>query len=116
MTLRRIVIAALALPLLAACVKDESLGTHATPPVIDPMFVSYVAIGTSIGAGIVSGGLDSTGQKHAYPYLLATTMGLTPGVDWHWPKINGAGCPAPYTNVMTGTRVSTAACGYRDPA
>jgi lysophospholipase L1-like esterase len=116
MTHRRLAIAALAVPLLAAaCVSNETIGTRAAPPVIDPMFQSYVAIGTSIGAGIVSGGLDSVGQKGAYPYLLATAMGLTPGVDWHWPKIGGAGCPAPYTNIVTGTRGSTVACGYRDP-
>ena len=116
MTLRRIAIAALAFPLLAACVSDETLGTRGAPPVINPLFNSYVAIGTSIGAGIVSGGLDSSGQKAAYPYLLARAMGLTPGVDWHWPKLDGAGCPAPYTNIVTKTRASTVACGYRDPA
>jgi len=117
MTLRRFAFAALAVPLFtAACVSNETMNTSVTPPVVDPIFTSYVAIGTSIGAGMVAGGLDSVGQKNSYPYLLATAMGLTPGVDWHWPKIGGAGCPAPYTNVMTGTRASTVACGYRDPA
>jgi lysophospholipase L1-like esterase len=115
MTLRRLAIATLALPLLAACVSNETVGTRPNPSGGE-MFASYVAIGTSIGAGIRSGGLDSIGQKAAYPYLLATAMGLTPGVDWHWPKINGAGCPAPYSNILTSTRLSAVPCGYRDPA
>jgi hypothetical protein len=116
MTLRRLAIAALSVPLLAACVSNETIGTRPQPPVINPIFASYVAIGTSIGAGIRSGGLDSVGQKSAYPYLLAVKMGLTPSVNWAWPKIGGAGCPAPYTNIITKTRASTVACGYRDPA
>lgn len=115
MTLRRLAIATLAFPLLAACVSNETMHTRATPSGGE-MFASYVAIGTSIGAGISSGGLDSLGQKAAYPYLLATAMGLTPGMDWHWPKIGGAGCPAPYANILTSTRLSTVPCGYRDPA
>lgn len=113
MTPRRLLtVAAVALPMLSACVSNETIGTAPEPTI----FSSYVAIGTSIGAGIRSGGLDSVGQKSAYPYLLAVSMGLTPGANWHWPKINGAGCPAPYANILTGTRLSTVPCGYRDPA
>ena len=115
MTLRRLAIATLALPLLAACVSNETVGTRATPSG-GALFASYVAVGTSIGAGIRSGGLDSVGQKAAYPYLLAVKMGLTPGVDWYWPKMAGAGCPAPYANILTSTRLSAVPCGYREPA
>ncbi len=115
MTYRRLALAAVALPLLSACVSNDSIGTR-PDPTGGALFSSYVAIGTSIGAGIRSGGLDSVGQQSAYPYLLAQAMGLTPGVDWYWPKIGGAGCPAPYSNILTSTRISTVACGYRDPA
>lgn len=115
MTLRRIAYAALAFPLLAACVSNETMGTRPAPAGGE-MFANYVAIGTSIGAGIRSGGLDSVGQQAAYPYLLAVRMGLTPGADWHWPKMAGDGCPAPYADIRLGTRLSAVPCGLRDPA
>jgi lysophospholipase L1-like esterase len=104
--------------LLAGCATDESLGTR-PDPAGGSLFRTYVAIGTSIGAGLQSGGINDSTQKQAYPYLLATAMGLTPGVDWAYPSFTVPGCPAPYTNILTGARVggaSATACALRSPA
>jgi len=119
---RRLLLAALSAPLIAACSLDnQTIGTAPTPP--NPsggaLFARYFAIGTSIGAGIQSGGINDSTQKQAYPYLLATAMGLTPGVNWHYPALAMPGCPAPYTNTLTGARVGNGAatgCAYRTTA
>ena len=105
-------------PLLAACSLDnETLGTR-PDPAEGSMFRNYVSLGTSIGAGIQSGGINDSTQQEAYPYLLAEAMGLTPGVDWHYPSFTVPGCPAPYTNILTGARVGGVAatfCALRAP-
>src|SRR3989338_8355528 len=105
-------------PLLAACSLDnETLGTR-PDPAEGSMFRNYVSLGTSIGAGIQSGGINDSTQQEAYPYMLAEAMGLTPGVDWHYPSFTVPGCPAPYTNILTGARVGGVAatfCALRAP-
>jgi lysophospholipase L1-like esterase len=117
MTFRRLAIASLAVPLLAACVSNETLGTRPTPAG-GALFTSYVALGTSIAAGIQSGGINDSTQKQAYPYLLAVAMGLTPGQDWHYPKINMPGCPPPYDSILGLHRIAVVpgGCALRDPA
>jgi lysophospholipase L1-like esterase len=108
---RRISLVAVATLLLAACwgdlVVNDSIGTP-HPPAAGPMFARYVAIGTSIGAGIQSGGINDSTQKQTYVYLLARAMGLRPGVDWSYPAFTIPGCPPPYTNPLTGARVTPA--------
>jgi len=82
------------------------------------VFRTYAAIGTSIGAGIQSGGINDSTQRESYAYQLALAMGLTPGVNWEYPSFNTPGCPAPYTNILTGARVggaSATACALRNP-
>lgn len=117
MTFRRLAIAALAVPLLAGCVSNETLGTRPTPAG-GALFTSYVALGTSIAAGIQSGGINDSTQRQAYPYLLAVSMGLTPGVDWHYPKLSMPGCPPPYDNILASHRIAVVpgGCALRDPA
>ena len=81
------------------------------------MFTRYIAIGTSISAGIQSGGIDDSTQKQAFPYLLATAMGLTPEANWYYPKYNDPGCPPPFTDPLTNSRVANgtaATCGLLD--
>ena len=120
---RRIAIAALALPLLAACkdlVSNQTLGTPA-PPSGGAMFANYVALGTSISAGVQSGGINDSTQKLAFPFLLAKAMGLKPDTNWYYPSFTMPGCAPPYTNPLTGARVggagSTAtSCSVRNPA
>jgi len=123
MRLHRILAAALALPLLAGCDKSEKLGPVATPTG-GALFANYIAVGTSITAGIQSGGINDSTQKQAYPYLLARAMGLTPGVNWFYPSFNSPGCPPPYTNILTRTRLTPpgyptstdTSCYVRNPA
>lgn len=112
-------IAIAAVASLAACSLDnDTLGSRPDAPE-GTIFNSYVALGTSIGAGIQSGGINDSTQRQAYPYLLAQAMGLTPGVNWGYPSLNAPGCPAPYTNILTGARVGGApatACALRAPS
>jgi len=107
MRISRLAIAALALPLLAGCsslVDNQTMGPHGTPSG-GAMFANYVALGTSISAGVQSGGIDDSTQKQAFPYLLATQMGLTPGVNWFYPSFPFPGCTPPYSNPLTSTYV-----------
>ena len=100
---RKLAIVALTLPLLAACkdlVSNESLGPAAVPSG-GAMFANYIAIGTSISAGVQSGGINDSTQKQAFPYLLATAMGLTPGVNWFYPSFPFPGCTPPFANPLT---------------
>lgn len=118
-TARRLAAAALCALLAACSVDNETIGTKParSDPSEGPLFRDYVAIGTSIGAGIQSGGINDSTQKETYAYQLAVAMGLTPGVDWFYPAMNMPGCPAPYVNPLTGQRVggvSAAFCGYRN--
>ncbi|MBI1723968.1 MAG: hypothetical protein HYR48_08695 [Gemmatimonadetes bacterium] len=108
---RQVLVAALAAPLLTSCwgdlVTDQSVGPAATPAA-GAVFARYVAIGTSIGAGIQSGGINDSTQRQAYPELLALAMGHTLGVTFKYPSFNKPGCPPPFTNPLTGARVTPA--------
>ncbi len=99
----RVAVVALA-ALAAGCLDNQTIGPKATPSG-GAMFASYIAIGTSISAGVQSAGLDDSTQRAAYPYLLAQAMGLTPNANWFYPGFNAPGCPPPYTNPLTGDRV-----------
>jgi lysophospholipase L1-like esterase len=117
---RKLAIVALTLPLLAACkdlVSNESLGPTAAPSG-GAMFANYVALGTSISAGVQSGGINDSTQKQAFPYLLASAMGLTPGVNWFYPSFTMPGCTPPYKNVLTSTYVGGTAttCALLNPS
>jgi lysophospholipase L1-like esterase len=107
MRLSRIALAVLALPLAAGCsslVDDQTIGPTGPAPG-GTNFSTYVALGTSISAGVQSGGINDSTQKQAFPYLLAVAMGLTPNTNWFYPGFTAPGCPPPYTNPLTGARV-----------
>ncbi|HEY2806855.1 MAG TPA: hypothetical protein VGI92_13430 [Gemmatimonadales bacterium] len=110
-----------ALPLLASCSSmftDQTIGTRGTPAG-GAIFTTYSAIGTSIGAGIQSGGINDSTQREAYTYQFAVAQGHIPGVDWFYPSFAMPGCPAPLANATTGARVggaSAAACATRSSA
>jgi len=122
----RLVIAALVLPLLAGCkdlVTNQTMGPQAVRgnPSGGAQFLTYVALGTSISAGVQSGGINDSTQKQAFPYLLATAMGLTPEVNWFYPSLTMPGCTPPFLNVLAqpityvnGATATT--CAYRNPA
>ena len=125
MRISRLAIAALALPLLAGCkdlVTNQTMGPQAAPPGPPSggaQFARYVALGTSISAGVQSGGINDSTQKQAFPYLLATAMGLTPGVNWFYPSFTKPGCTPPYTNPLTKSYVGGATattCALLNPA
>lgn len=108
-------------PLFAACssmLDDQTVGAKSAPAG-GAQFATFAVIGTSISAGIQSGGINDSTQREGYAQQLARAMGLTPGVDWFYPSFQGFGCPAPLTNALAGSRVggaSAAACGTRSAA
>jgi hypothetical protein len=108
MTLRRLLIAALAAPLLSACVDTNNQTMGGRIPPGGTQFQRYVALGTSISAGFQSGGMVDSTQRQAYPVLLAQAMGLTIGASFTYPSLAFPGCPPPYTNILTGAKLGGA--------
>ncbi len=107
MRFSRFALAALALPLVAGCsslVDNQKMGPLGVPAG-GAMFANYVAVGTSISAGIQSGGISDASQRAAFPYLLAQAMGLNPNANWFYPGFTAPGCPPPFTDPLTDTRV-----------
>jgi hypothetical protein len=115
MTLRRFSLAAgLGAVLVAAGCSNEQLMTPAVPAYLGgAMFQRYVSIGNSITAGFQSGGINDSTQRQAYPVLVAQAMGSQP---FYYPSLAYPGCPPPYTNIFTGTRVANGTgttCAFR---
>lgn len=100
--------AALGIFLGAACQNDQ-LFTPASFQPIDPLFARYVSMGNSITAGFQSGGINDSTQLQSYAVLLAARMGS----PFFAPLMNRPGCPAPYTNVFTQTRIPGPPCALR---
>ena len=99
----RVALAALAV-LATGCLDSQTIGPRATPSG-GAMFQTYIALGTSISAGVQSAGISDSTQSEAFPYLLAQAMGLAPNTNWFYPGFTAPGCPPPYTNPLTGARV-----------
>lgn len=113
----RVALAAALALLAAGCLDNQTMGPKGTPSG-GTIFASYIAVGTSISAGIESGGIDDSTQRAAFPYLLAQAMGLAPNSNWFYPGFTAPGCPPPYTNPLTGARVgggSASACNLISP-
>jgi hypothetical protein len=112
MQTKRLVSALLvALPVLAGCRTDEKINAPAT---IDPLFQRYVALGNSITAGFQSAGINDSTQRRSYAQLLAKAM----GTSFVYPSLNGRGCPPPFTNNVTQSRVgggTGSTCDLRIP-
>ena len=85
----------------AACQNDELNRPFSFVPV-DPLFDRYVSMGNSITAGFQSGGLLDSTQQQSYAVLLARAMHSPVFV----PSLTRPGCPPPYTNVFTQTRLT----------
>jgi len=107
--------AATALGLLlavAACSNDELFHPAGLTPV-DPLFASYVSMGTSITAGWQSDGINDSTQLQSFAVLLAQQM-RTP---FYVPLMNRPGCRPPLTNIYLQTRVLPAVpnnCALRE--
>ena len=95
--------AAAALGLLlavAACSNDDLFHPVGLTP-IDPLFTSYVSLGTSITAGWQSDGINDSTQLQSFAVLIARQM-QTP---FYVPLMNRPGCRPPLTNIYLQTRV-----------
>jgi len=117
MTQRRIVFAAgLGLMFLVAACQDDVLNSPGVPPYAGgAMFQRYVAMGNSITAGFQSGGINDSTQRRSYAVLVA---GVMRGDRFYYPSLTNPGCPPPYTNVFTQTRIigDGTTCFFRNPA
>ncbi len=94
--------------MVAACHNDELFRPAAITPV-DPKFDRYVSMGNSITAGFQSGGINDSTQLQSYAVLLAKQM-HTPFLA---PLMARPGCPPPFTNIFTQTRLAPIACALR---
>jgi lysophospholipase L1-like esterase len=94
--------AALGIILGASACQNDVLFRPANFVPIDPLFERYVSMGNSITAGFQSGGINDSTQLQSYAVLLANRMGS----PFFEPLMNRPGCPAPYTNVFTQTRIA----------
>ncbi len=92
--------------LLAGCAADDE--TVLEPTVVragGELFDRYVALGNSITAGYMSGGINDSTQALAYPVLLARQAGLTIGTEFVVPFFSRPGCPPPLTAPFSTQRV-----------
>ncbi len=115
-SLNRVAAAALlcAVTLMSAC-DEETLEPPTAANVASDaqgLFTRYVAMGNSITQGIQSAGANDSTQLKAYPVLLAAQMGLdVPTIanpvtrEFNVPLLLGPGCPPPYTDIWTQTRI-----------
>jgi lysophospholipase L1-like esterase len=110
---------------LAACVDSADPTAPATPEsralgassavhgndklrIAQLSFDRYVAMGNSITAGFISGGISQNTQGHAYPVVLAQRF----GVPFNLPLLALPGCPAPFTAPLTPA-IGTPPCAGR---
>ena len=104
--------AALGIVLGASACHNDELFRPANFVPIDPLFERYVSMGNSITAGFQSAGINDSTQNQAYPALLANAMRS----PFFAPLLNRPGCPPPFTNAFTQTRVgggTPATCALR---
>jgi len=94
--------AALGIVLGASACHNDELFRPANFVPIDPLFERYVSMGNSITAGFQSAGINDSTQLQAYPVLLANAMGS----PFFAPLLTRPGCPPPFTNAFTQTRVT----------
>lgn len=90
----------LALPLLAGCAEDDDLNAPEVAPE-NSIFRRYVSMGNSITAGFQSAGINDSTQHLSYAVLIANAS----GAPFYVPSLQGRGCPAPFVNNVTQTRV-----------
>jgi lysophospholipase L1-like esterase len=118
MTHRRVLVAAVGLALTAAACSQDSLSPPPVPSYTGgALFQRYVSLGNSITAGFQSAGINDSTQQQSYTLLVAKAMG---GDPFYYPSLAGLGCPPPFTNAFTQTRVGGAGvtgttCFFRSP-
>jgi len=97
---------------LGACHEDGTLEPPAPPPpsTVNALFDRPVWMGNSITAGFQSAGINDSTQQQSYAKLLADAM----GTPYHYRRLLGFGCQAPFANNKTQARVGGTAglkCG-----
>jgi lysophospholipase L1-like esterase len=102
MRMNRFSAAALGLVLATAACENDTVNRPASFVPVDPLFERYVSMGNSITAGFQSGGILDSTQQQSYAILLAKAMHSPVFV----PSLQRPGCPPPYTNVFTQTRLT----------
>lgn len=107
----RVIGATLGLLLGMAACNNESLLAPGNLKVVNPLFERYVSMGNSLTAGFQSGGINDSTQSQSYPVLLSRQMGTL----FFVPYMSRPGCPAPFTNVFTQTRLPGPPCALRKP-
>ena len=119
---RRILAAALLLP-LASCADGSTVAPPTSPgispiatvdakkPAEERLFKDYVAMGTSIAAGFMSGGIVAGTQLAAYPALLAEAA----GVDYTVRELAAPGCPPPWSSPFAPSAPSCAGLATSPP-
>ena len=105
--------AGVSVALVAACHQEGLLPPRVPSYQGGEMFVRYVSLGNSLTAGFQSGGINDSTQRQAYPVIVAAAMR---GDSFYYPSLTMPGCPPPFTNVFTQTRVGTIPCLFRSPA
>lgn len=99
---RRISLALLAAALLlGGCIEDESL---VLPDATDSnaLFRRYVSMGNSLTAGFMSGGINDSTQRRAYPVLIAQRA----EAGFSIPSLVMPGCPPPLIGVLDTVEVA----------
>lgn len=94
--------AALGLLLAATACENDQLNRPFGNVPVDALFERYVSMGNSITAGFQSGGILDSTQNQSYAVLLARAMRS----PFFPPLLSRPGCPPPYTNVFTLTRLT----------
>ena len=85
-----------------------------SPPPVDDLFRSYVAIGNSITAGYQADGINLNTQAQSFAVLLSRQMRTRFAI----PALATPGCAPPIVNWQTGARLggtSAPPCALRDP-
>lgn len=99
---RRISISLLAAAvLLGGCIEDESLILPEASDASD-LFRRYVSMGNSLTAGFMSGGINDSTQRQAYPVLIAQRA----GAGFSIPSLVMPGCPPPLIGVLDTVEVA----------
>src|SRR3989449_8605346 len=99
---KRFSAAVLGLVLAAAACNNDKLNRPFANTPVDALFDRYVSMGNSITAGVQSAGINDSTQQQSYAVLLARAMRS----PFFSPLLNKPGCPPPFTNVFTQTRLT----------
>jgi len=75
------------------------------------LFHDYVAMGSSIAGGYISGGINATTQMQAYPVLLAAQA----GARFRVPLLAEPGCPTPWIAPLTPAPGDAGCAGRATP-